>query len=291
MKLPSRRTLLCCAALLSTLLMHSLGQAQGLLEKARRQGFVTIGFANEIPFAYADKGVLTGADAEVTREVLKRMGIKEMVGVLTEFQSLIPGLMAGRFDMTAGMYIRPARCAQILFTNPNLALGDSIVVKAGNPKGVLSYADVARRADFVLGYKAGATGILDNIRGAAIPPERVLTFPDDPAALAAVKAGRIDGFANTAIGNISLLGRLQDPALDRASPFQQPTVKGQPLLNFEGMGVRKADKEFRDEFNRHLAQFVGTKEHQALLAPFGITDAEIRPTIGQQADEICKTAS
>ena len=55
---------------------------------------------------------------EVLKAVLKRMGIGETVGVLTEFQSLIPGLLADRFDVTAGMYVRPNRCAQILFTNP-----------------------------------------------------------------------------------------------------------------------------------------------------------------------------
>lgn len=81
------------------------------LEKAQREGYVTIGFANEKPYAYQTvEGELTGEAVEVARAVLENLGIGEMRGVLTEFGSLIPGLQAKRFDMvTAGMFITPDR--------------------------------------------------------------------------------------------------------------------------------------------------------------------------------------
>ena len=53
---------------------------------------MTIGFANEVPYAYATpEGKLSGEAVEVARTVLQNMGINEMQGVLTEFGSLIPG--------------------------------------------------------------------------------------------------------------------------------------------------------------------------------------------------------
>ena len=51
------------------------------LEKIRAQGYVTVGFANEKPYAYAtETGQLTGLNVEIAREVLKGLGIEEMQG-------------------------------------------------------------------------------------------------------------------------------------------------------------------------------------------------------------------
>src|ERR1051326_2418335 len=84
--------------------------AETTLEKVRRQGFVTMGFMNEAPYVYVDDSKLTGADVAVLRHVLGKMGIPDVNGVVQEFQSLIPGLAAHRFDMNTAFFIRPARC-------------------------------------------------------------------------------------------------------------------------------------------------------------------------------------
>lgn len=57
-------------------------QEETTLERVQREGYVTVGFANEAPYAYATtSGELTGEAVEVARAVLKRMGIEEMNGV------------------------------------------------------------------------------------------------------------------------------------------------------------------------------------------------------------------
>ena len=87
--------------------------AQSTLERAKADGYIRVGFANEAPFGFATPdGELTGEAPEVAKAVLAKMGINEVDGVLTEFGSLIPGLKAGRFDIiAAGMFVNPARCA------------------------------------------------------------------------------------------------------------------------------------------------------------------------------------
>src|SRR5690606_9449688 len=95
--------------------------AQSTLEAAKAAGTIRVGYANEAPYAYMDSGSnkVTGEAVEIARVVLKRMGVNEVEGVLTEFGSLIPGLQAKRFDIiAAGMYITPERCQQALFSNP-----------------------------------------------------------------------------------------------------------------------------------------------------------------------------
>jgi polar amino acid transport system substrate-binding protein len=105
--------------------------------EARRQGYIRVGFANEAPYGYATPdGKLTGESPEVVKAVLAKIGIPQVDGVLTEFGSLIPGLLAGRFDLiAAGMFITPKRCAQVQFSEPTYGIGQAFLVKKGDPRG------------------------------------------------------------------------------------------------------------------------------------------------------------
>ncbi|MBA3518588.1 MAG: transporter substrate-binding domain-containing protein, partial [Rhizobiales bacterium] len=108
----SRRALMAAIAGLTALAATAAAQAQSTLEKAKADGYIRVGFANEAPYGFATPdGKLTGESPEVVRAVLAKMGINQVDGVLTEFGSLIPGLQAGRFDIiAAGMFINPKRC-------------------------------------------------------------------------------------------------------------------------------------------------------------------------------------
>ena len=128
------------------------------LEKAKEQGYVAVGFANEKPYAYktAD-GELTGEAVEIARVILKNLGVKEMKGELTEFASLIPGLQAKRFDMiTAGMFITPQRATQVGFANPEYSIGEAIAVKKGNPLNLHSYEDIGKHDTAKIAVPSGA---------------------------------------------------------------------------------------------------------------------------------------
>ena len=111
--------------------------AVSTLEAAKAAGKIRIGYANEAPFAYMDsqRAEVTGESVEIARVVLKRMGINQVEGVLTEFGSLIPGLQAKRFDIiAAGMYVTPERCRQAAFSNPTYGVSQALLVKQGNPR-------------------------------------------------------------------------------------------------------------------------------------------------------------
>src|SRR5262245_53618274 len=118
----SRRTLLTGIAMVTaggvTLSIARGAWAETTLERARKDGYIRVGFANEAPCGYATpEGKLTGEAPEVAKAVLAKMGIAQVDGVLTEFGSLIPGLKAGRFDIiAAGMFINPKRCKEIAFS-------------------------------------------------------------------------------------------------------------------------------------------------------------------------------
>lgn len=246
------------------------------LERAQHAGVVRVGFANEAPYAYLDpaSGELTGEAPVVARAVLQRLGVGRVEGVLTEFGSLIPGLQAGRFDLiAAGMYITPRRCEQVGFSNPSYRSSAAMLVRSGNPAGLHSYADVAR-AGVTIGVVTGAIERTYAL-AAGVAADRVSVFPDATTALEAVAAGRITGFAATGLTVNDLLRKAGDPSLARATPFADPIVDGKPTPGYGAFAFRREDEPFRIAFDRELAALIGTPEHLAMVAPFGITAAEL----------------
>ena len=258
------------------------------LEQARKSGKIRVGYANEAPYAYMDSATqrLTGEAPEIARIVLSRLGITEIEGVLTEFGSLIPGLQAKRFDIiAAGMYVLPKRCKEVAFSNPTYGIGEAFLVKAGNPKKLHSYSDVAAYPKVKIGVVAGAVE-RDYARETGIPDARVTVFPNPPSALAGVVAGRVDAYAGTSLTVQTILQKANDPGIERADPFDDPILNGKSVRGFGAFAFRKDDQTLVDAFNAELATFIGSQEHLELVKPFGFT-AQERP--GKvTADQLCR---
>lgn len=247
------------------------------LQSAMQSGTMRVGFANEAPYAYIDSASnrLTGEAPAIARIILKRLGVEEIEGVLTEFGSLIPGLQAKRFDIiAAGMYVLPKRCKQVAFSNPTYGIGQAFLVKSGNPKGLRSYEDLAEHGDAILGVVAGAVE-RNYARKTAIPDARVKVFPDAPSAFAGVAAGRIDAYAGTSLTVQDILSKTADASLERATPFTDPVIDGKSVRGFGAFAFRQEDQSLVDAFNRELTTFLGTPEHLELVKPFGFTDQEL----------------
>ena len=174
--------------------------AQSTLERAKADGYIRVGFANEAPFGFATPdGKLTGEAPEVAKAVLAKMGIAQVDGVLTEFGSLIPGLKAGRFDIiAAGMFINPKRCAEIAFSEPSYGIGQAMLVPKGNPKGVKDYATIKDNPDLKLAVMAGAVEG-GYAKDAGVAEAQIVSLPDQSSLVAAVQSGRADAAALSAL--------------------------------------------------------------------------------------------
>lgn len=273
-------------AVAGLLLGAASAQAQSTLERIKERGTVRIAFANEAPFGYRTmEGEVTGEAPEVAKEIFRRMGVPKVEAVLTEWGSLIPGLQAGRFDViAAGMYVLPKRCRQIAFSEPTYCLGEGFVVARGNPRNLRSYADVREDDDAVLGVMAGAVEA-DIAKAVGIPQDRVRVYPDGPSAVSAVRAGRVDAYAGTAL-TVRDLAKKGGAAVEPARPFEQPTLHGHPIQGCGAFGFRKADTALREAFNAQLEGFVGTGEHMELVEPFGFLESEMPPP-DLTTEELC----
>lgn len=250
--------------------MANNAHAQTTLERVKKDGYVRVGFPNQVPYAYADeKGVLTGADSVVARMVIRKMGIKEMDGVLTEFASLIPGLKAGRFDIVLAMFVNPQRCAQVAFSEPIYRVGQGIVVRAGNPLKVRNYDDLVTRNDIRIAVMSGAVQT-SNLKKLGVPESRISSFPDGPSAVAAVSSGRVDVFTISDLPARRLLAASAS-GLEMVPAFAPPIVDGRPAQGHSAFAFRPEDADLQREFNKALVELMTTPAFLEAISPFGLT--------------------
>ncbi|MCU4746659.1 ectoine/hydroxyectoine ABC transporter substrate-binding protein EhuB [Streptomyces sp. JH002] len=259
------------------------GSVEGgdLLERLRSRGSVKVGIASEPPFGYINKdGEPDGEAPAIAKVIFTRLGIDNVTPVPVEFGALIPGLKAQQFDVvSAGMYINPTRCAQVLFSDPDYLMLDSFIVPAGNPHNIQRYEDIAEQ-NLVL-----ATGTayaeIDYALAAGIPDSRLLILPDQVAGLDAVVQGRAAAFAGT---NVTVTGVVENsPRAEATEPFQ-PYVNGEPAYGAGGFAFRRSEKNFRDAFNVELHKLKDSGELLDIVSPFGFTEAEMTDLT---AEELC----
>ncbi|GGO88977.1 ectoine/hydroxyectoine ABC transporter substrate-binding protein EhuB [Wenjunlia tyrosinilytica] len=254
-----------------------------LLERLRRQGTVRLGIAGEIPFGYIDKdGELTGEAPELARIIFKRLGVPGVQPVPTEFGSLIPGLNSQQFDViSAGMFINPERCRQVLFADPDYEVLDAFIVRKGNPKKLRTYADVKKAgAKFASG---AAYAEIDYAVDAGIPRGEISVYPDQLAGLLAVEQGRADVFAGTSLTVRKVIEQTRSRKAEMTEPFL-PEVGGKPAHGAGGFAFRPGETRLRDAFTAELHRMKKSGELLRVVGPFGFTKTEMT---GLTAQRLC----
>ena len=78
------------------------------------------GYLIEPPFNYrlAD-GTVTGCDVELAKAMLAHIGENNFEPVETEFAELLPGVAAGRWRMTTGLFATEERKKIAIFSRPS----------------------------------------------------------------------------------------------------------------------------------------------------------------------------
>jgi polar amino acid transport system substrate-binding protein len=264
------------------------GQAAAdVLAEARQAGYIRVGFANEVPYGYADEaGELTGEAPTVAREVMSRLDVPEIDGVLTEFGSLIPGLEAGRFDIVAaGMFITPERCQQVIFSDPDYCAQQAFLVREGNPLGLTDYEAVAANPQARLGVLTGAVEG-DQARAAGVADSQISELADPPSLLEGLLADRIDALGLTTITVNNLLETAgANAGVEATEPFTA-VVDGVEQLGCGAFAFRQSDQAFRDAFNDVLNEMKDAGEIVPLVEEFGFAEAA-EAANGETAEKHC----
>ncbi|WP_245295178.1 ectoine/hydroxyectoine ABC transporter substrate-binding protein EhuB [Manganibacter manganicus] len=260
---------------LSTLLAAtSTGLADDAkLEQLKKQGFARLAIANEPPYtAVAADGKVSGAAPDVAREIFKRLGVPDVVASISEYGAMIPGLQAGRFDViTAGLFMKPERCAAVAYSEPVLCDAEALLVKKGNPKGFKSYEDIAKDETATVGAPGGGTEEKLALN-AGVPRDRVIVVPDGQSGLKMVQDGRIDAYSLPVLSINDLMKKANDPNLEVVAP-----VVGAPVY-CDGAAFNKNDTALRDAFDVELAKMKESGDFAKIIEPYGFSAEAAKST-------------
>lgn len=278
------RTLI--ASTLALALAGSLAFAQANLDEILESGSINIATANEIPYGWIDEnGEARGIGPDVAEAVLENMGVTDIEWTVTEFGSLIPGLIANRFDLVAASQaVLPDRCEQVDFSILNSSYGEGLLVQAGNPQNIHGYQDFADNSNLKLGIVSGADQ-LDFAQAYGLGQNQIVSIPSNTDALSAVATGRVDAYAATGL----TVGRLalNSDDVEAAQPFEDPVIDGEPVRSFGAFTLNAGSDEFREAFNEALAEFQGTGEWREILMSHGLTETDIEAVLNNDTEALC----
>jgi len=237
---------------------------------------LVVGIHNRTPWAYRDKdNKVVGIHPDVIRAVFAPLGVKDFEFVVSDFGAMIPGLLAGRFDIIAsGVAITPPRCEQVLFSEPDVAVGDSLLVKKGNPLKLHSYEDIAKNPKVRLAGGRGSENTKNAI-AAGVPESQISLFPNNEAAVSAILADRADVTTLSVPSAIGVIDEQKVEGIERAVPFKgliKPN--GQPAKLYTGTVFPKSSAKLRDAYNAELAKLRASGGLKPIMEKYNFTADE-----------------
>jgi len=230
---------------------------------------VRIAYIEEPPFYWTrpDHSV-TGADIELAEVVLRAIGVSSIEYHLTSFEEFLPGIQEGRWDMNVPIFVTAEREERVAFSVPVWAIGDGFLFRRGNPKALTSYTTVAELGNARLGL-VGGTIQINAAKLAGVSDNRIVIFKDQPAAVAALLEGKIDAYASTGVGSRALAGT--HPELEAIALESDKNAKA-PVGAFS---FNKNNHRLAQAVNEQLRKYLGSEDHRARMAKYGITQTEI----------------
>jgi ABC-type amino acid transport substrate-binding protein len=244
---------------------------------------VGVGVMGTKPWVYQNEdGSYAGMEYEMLQYILPKLGVSKFEYVTTEWDSLIPGLKAKRWDMIfSGMTVTEERRqgAGIEFTRPYYFESDRIAVKEDSP--------YQKPEDLKGKILATTVGTVEEIQAKALVAKgmggEVKSFDDFSAPFLALQNGQIDAVIvdNTTYGeqkkvtpNIRIIG---EPMSLSASPeWQSKQDAAGYKYGGDGIGVRKEDTALLAALNKALDDMDAEGVRQKIMEKYGVWDDSLK---------------
>lgn len=234
------------------------------LDKIKKANKIVVGMNGSAPYAFFDPetGDPKGFELDIVRAIMKDLGVKDVEVKMVNWEALIPGLQAGRFDVIAsGMWITEPRKEQVNFCTPISRFGSVIIVKPGNPEGITKWEDIKGKAvgmdlgqgDYDTAVEAGAT---------------VKTYTKGlPEIIADLEASRID-----AIVYDGLYTKIQ---LQKNPDLPIEIVGETPNTMNSGHAFRKEDVALLEAYNKSLQKLIDDGTVLKILKEYGLDETNL----------------
>ena len=240
------------------------GGEQNSLQRIKKADTVVVGMNGSAPYAFFDPetGEPTGFEIDVVTAVMKELGVDNVEVKMVNWEALIPGLQAGRFDIIAsGMWITAPREEQVNFCTPISRFGSVIVVEPGNPKGITKWEDID---GLTVGMDLGQGDYDTAVEAGA----EVKTYTKGlPEIAADLHAGRVD-----AIVYDGLYTTIQ---LDKNPDLELEIVAETPNVMNSGHAFRKEDVELLEAYNEELKKLQDDGTVFKILQEYGLSEMNL----------------
>lgn len=166
---------------------------ESTIEDILKRGELRVGFeAGYVPFEMTDKnGRFVGFDIDMAKEMAKAMGVK-FVPVNTAWDGIIPALLSNKFDIImSGMTVTQERNLKVLFADPYIIVGQTILLNKKHEGEVKSYKDL-NDAKYTVTSKLGTTG--EQAVKRYIPKAQYKSFETETEAFLEVLNGKADAY-------------------------------------------------------------------------------------------------
>lgn len=217
----------------------------GAIDEAVRRGVLKVGTdPNYVPFEMTDKqGRVIGFEADLLEEMGKALGVT-LEWVPVAYTELIPGLLAGRFDLIgSGMTVTQERNLKLNFSDSFVVVGQTVLL---HPRmaGKVSSIEELDDASYRVVTTQGTTGEAAAQR--FLVSARLSSVPNPEEGVRQVVEGKADAFIHDAPYNLIAMSRPQNSAL---LALEQPFTF-EPLA----FGLKKGDYDSLNWINHFLNQ-------------------------------------
>ncbi len=218
------------------------------IEKILKRGELRVGFeSGYIPFEMTNKkGKFIGFDMDYARRLAKSMKVK-FVPVNTAWDGIIPALMTDKFDIImGGMTITQERNLKVVFAQPYITVGQTILLNKKLKNSVLSYKDL-NNPKYIVTSRMGTTG--EQAIKKYIPKATYKGFETEAEAGLEV----INGKADALIYDLPFCGYLYGSQGKGKTIFLSDPFTYEPLA----WAINIGDPDFLNYLNNFLRQTKG----------------------------------
>ncbi len=235
------------------------GSYQKYLDDGLRLGLIE---SYPVNFTDPETGDRTGWNTDIVLRALEHAGITDVEFVDGPWESMVPGLQSGRFDLLASdVHVTPERIEIIDFSAPAFWYGDALFVPTGNPADIHSWEDLEGKTVGVgLGTNYAEWLQKRTDLGA------LNTYKDTAQMAADLVAGRVDAAIAEDTNFTAYLGQNPDLPIENVPDY----VPQSDLADWTRFGIRKGENDFNNVFSRALIEMLINGETLEILKKYGL---------------------
>jgi polar amino acid transport system substrate-binding protein len=235
----------------------------------KSKGKIVVALTEQTPpsgFVGPDGKTIVGVDADLAALLSQKLGMPlEVQG--TSFDQIIPGIEAGKYDMTIAAMSPTAAREKVLDFVDYFRTGSNVAVPPGNPKNLTLDNLCGQKIAVLKGsVQEGkiVPGLSKKCTDAGKPAIETSSFPDQQSTILALTSGRVDGVVQSAPP--IAWAKKQGAAIDMAKQDAYTNV---------ALGVKKGDG-LAEVMSIAVQEIMDSPSYMQMLKKWGVSDNAIK---------------